>query len=303
VRGTHLTAIVFIVVAGCSFAGSTEMGDDPPPDPGEPPPPPGSDPVPPPPPGVERKCSEGDQVNMKACFDFEDPAPFQRAYDGYPMGEAADVEMMNVNIMMRAPNNQAAEIQANSSLRIPELAKLDIADELTVEMWIRPSQSPSSTVALLDNDRQFSISLRSDRRIECDLRVDGTSTPSATSTTTVSTSSWTHVACSYDGSRLRAYVRGDVEDCASFSETIATDSTVGIAIGADLQSNGTLGVRYIGGVDQIRIYARARDGGALCDAAGESDCRSSCPEPDGGGSGPGGGGPGGGGGGGGGGGD
>jgi hypothetical protein len=272
-RGTIRSCVILLLAAGgCGFSDWTE-GDGPL-DPTEPI---TEEPPPEEPTVIERRCSASmTDSTLRLCLDFEDPDPFDKAYDGtMPYNDA---EMVAVTPMTRTPQDQplerAAELSTTSELKIAESAELDIPDAITIGMWIRPSSAPEVDVALLDNDRQYSLTLRADRRTSC--AILGDSEPGK-DPVTADGSTWTHVACRYDGDEMRIYVNGSVSECRRFDKAIATDSMVGTAIGADLDATGQLGTRFVGGLDNVRVYARALSNSDLCAAAGRTDCETQCP--------------------------
>ena len=78
------------------------------------------------------------------------------------------------------------------------------------------------------------------------------------------TSSWTHVACSFDGTVLRIYVNGAVAAFESGSGSVTTAGTNGLAIG----SNSPSGDNFAGLIDDLRIWRIARTAAQICAASG-----------------------------------
>jgi len=71
---------------------------------------------------------------------------------------------------------------------------------------------------------------------------------------TLALNTWSHVAGTYDGSTIKLYVNGTLINSASYS-TPLTNSTQPLLIGRGAGSNG---YRWIGKIDDIRIYNYAR---------------------------------------------
>jgi hypothetical protein len=90
------------------------------------------------------------------------------------------------------------------------------------------------------------------------------------------TAGWHHVACTYDKSRLRVYVDGELSGCKSEDKSIPTSGIDGTAIGAKL-SGTTLSEPFTGQIDNVHIYDRRLTGSELCTLAGGADCNDRCP--------------------------
>ncbi len=71
---------------------------------------------------------------------------------------------------------------------------------------------------------------------------------------TLPDSQWVHVAATYDGSHMRIYVDGNEVNSVAEDGAIATDGTVGAAIGAH---PGSSAQPFDGRIDEVRIYTRA----------------------------------------------
>jgi hypothetical protein len=87
------------------------------------------------------------------------------------------------------------------------------------------------------------------------------------STRTVPVGTWTHVAATYDGARLRLFIGGRVAgSLAVTGRTCANDEP--LAVGAkDAPALGILEAFWDGRLDDVRIYRRALPGAAVADLA------------------------------------
>jgi len=127
-----------------------------------------------------------------------------------------------------------------------------------MEMWIRIPLNGWAT--LISNEGQYRMTLDYDR-ITCwhdQVR--------AVSSGEIGTDTWVHVACTYDGTTLRAFVNGSSSGCTRLSQPISTLGTAGTM----LVDN------YYGAFDDIHIYARGLTETEICTRANKSDCSSSC---------------------------
>lgn len=272
---------IALIMAGCTFSAPEGVAGDDVDD--------GGDPVdiPPAPQPVARHCSaDQSDLDLALCIDFEDPSLAQRALDGSK--NPADVTAVNVGSSMRIPSTEkAAELSPASTLDVPASPKLDL-QKFTIEMWIRPNLDPFTPQGLFDNPGQYRMLYETKREVRCGLAAGSASIDSRDS---LPLGRWSHVACRYDGKELRVYLNGHLSECGSLSRGATTPSG-GEAIGSLLQVSGTRthSSPFLGGVDNVRVYGRARTDADLCAAAGQpaGSCRTECPDDDRSGPGPGG---------------
>jgi hypothetical protein len=129
---------------------------------------------------------------------------------------------------------------------------LNLATAFTLEAWVYPTTSPASSVIihrLADGGQnQYALAL-----LESKLMVLGRSATGefrAFSTSTIPSGQWTHLAGTWDGTTLRAYVNGTQEGTASLSGTLLTSSQ-------PLRLGWTPGGGFTGRLDEVRLYGRA----------------------------------------------
>lgn len=178
---------------------------------------------------------------------------------------------------------RAAQLTAASKLRIAETTDLDLTT-LTVEMWIAPGQVSHPSYRLLDNHLQYFMALADRQWLEC-----GIGPEYIASAALITDTEWHHVACTFDGKELRAYVDGSVSACAAPSIQPPTTGVNGTAIGSSFFA-GRFQEPFVGGIDDVHVYARALSASEICSAADRASCAASCPPSGSGGGGGGGGG-------------
>jgi len=217
-------------------------------------------------------------ADVRLCIDFEDSSLAQRALDGSGgLNDAIATAITPLQRLGLAAPEQAAQLSQQSTLHVAETPALDLAT-LTIEMWIRPDAlPPQSTVAgLVDNYGLYSMQLTPDGRLRCAL--DGSS--SAESRSSLVVGAWRHVACRYDGYEMRAYVDGAVAECNQLGPAVS-DPIAGTAIGSRIVAPVGPAVafrdRFVGGIDNVRVYNGAIEEQRLCAAAGKTTCSFSCP--------------------------
>lgn len=86
----------------------------------------------------------------------------------------------------------------------------------------------------------------------CIVQTGGT-WPGVNATVGISLNTWAHVACVYDGSKIRIYINGALNNSATATGTIDSGSNW-VEVGWDVNDNGD---RYPGVIDDVRFYNRA----------------------------------------------
>jgi hypothetical protein len=89
--------------------------------------------------------------------------------------------------------------------------------------------------------------------LQCQYGISGT-TRTANATTALTLNAWNHVACSYDGSTLRAYVNGIAEGSFGASGSISNPGSPSVYIGRNVVNAD----HFNGLIDMVRVYGYAR---------------------------------------------
>jgi hypothetical protein len=195
---------------------------------------------------IGRACHATDP-SVQLCLDFEDATLEPTVVDSSRghNGTATDVQPMT------RPGQQAAAFGLTSDVHVAETPDLDIADNLTFELWIESNDSHATTWPV-DNDEQYALGL-ADNKVFCYAAGVYANTQVALGTQT-----WHHVACTYGKGELIAYVDGAPVGCHG------TDGPI-----PNMNSHGTdLGFAFDGGLDDIHIYSTLLDGTAIAAIAG-----------------------------------
>ncbi len=252
-----------IVVTGCTFA-------SPYPEPAEV--------IPPGPMPIAQPCRT-DEQGVVLCVDFEDESLAAQATDRSPNQNHAIAHDVESRLRL-PPDEHAAGLSPVSSLRVPESPSLDLAT-FTIETWIYPELKPGKgkDVGLFDNYSQYTMRLRDGLRIRCGLGL--VMKNSVSSEGAVQERAWSHVACRYAEGEMRVYINGYLSACQDLT-TVPLGGTLGSAIGAEIDPLAPEGLkdRFIGGIDNVRVYDRALEDDRICAAAGQTPgtCRNECPE-------------------------
>jgi hypothetical protein len=140
---------------------------------------------------------------------------------------------------------------------------LDITAAITLEAWIRPAQFKAGN--LIRNTGQYRMTINDAGYIGCEMAGEEIH---SYSTGIVKANEWHHVACTFDGSQIRAFIDGSSSDCDKTSNTtIAPDGTTGTQVAPD----------FAGDIDGVRIYARDLSlNNELCAHANRTTCQRQC---------------------------
>lgn len=221
------------------------------------------------PPPAARRCPTDNYLRL--CIDFDD----QATLTGDGSGRNHDAISTGISVMPRG-GEQAALLSASSRITVAETLDLDITSNLTIAMFVRPEAAPDIGDAFwaLDNNRQYALSYEDTTQFRC-----GLGTKTVDSGIWFPPGRWHHVACTFDqaAAMLKIYVDGYAAGCRRVTGPISTDGGEGLAIGANIGANQSFSDRFIGGIDNVQVYARTLPGAELCTAAGGSGCTDTCP--------------------------
>lgn len=240
-----LHASILVVIAGCGFEHGqlTDVKPD------------AADTTTPPP--VSRECRYPDP-SLRLCLEFDDGVLSPTVHDASP--NALTATAAGLTQVMRAATDPAAQAES-ANVRIMESPALDIANAITIEMWINPMRNEDAV--LLANEDQYGIGVTRSGHVGCGIA--GRQVFSYTEGT-VAANEWSHVACTFDGTRVRAFVNGVSTDCALTTSKIDTDGNKGTRIVPS----------FDGGIDGIRVYA-ADLTSQMCARVGKTNCQLECP--------------------------
>jgi hypothetical protein len=248
--------LIVVAITGCSF--NPPRGDDD----GGGQPPDGSVPL--------VNCHSTDS-ELRLCVDFESPPPNDGSPDHLTLTTDRVVAMDRVG---PEGAEHAVMVDATSSMRVAESPALDLTGDFTLELWIDATRLPMSGTRywMFDNNTQYAMELKDDGTMRCVIGSDTLDTVGM-----VTAGRWTHVACVYHDGDLEAFLDGNNNGCHSANPPVTT-GTVGSAIGANVGAGG-LTEQFVGGLDNVRVYARALEASEICRlATGGTSCDGGCPE-------------------------
>jgi hypothetical protein len=195
--------------------------------------------------------------DLRLCLDFEDPI-LDPVIQDLSAG-SHDAIALAITPWQR-DSQQAAALDWASQMMIPESPDLDIPKNLTIEMWINPDAD--TTAYPLVNHNQYVVGIEQ-QALYCQF-----GDQYVHANTHIAVDTWTHVACTYDGTTVTAYLDGNVSACwiSPMPHTIANTNTTGTQIG----------VNYSGAIDDVHVYARTLDSSQIQALAGVSKGNTIC---------------------------
>jgi len=136
---------------------------------------------------------------------------------------------------------------------VPDAATLDITTAITLAAWINPSSA--GTRSILRKSTQggingYEIALSSGGNVFIRFNQQASAdTYRLNSTSIYPTNTWTHVAGTYDGTTMRIYINGVLDNSIAATFTIAVNT---LALGIGAQPLGA--TPFQGAIDDARIY-------------------------------------------------
>ncbi|GLQ33503.1 LamG domain-containing protein [Litoribrevibacter albus] len=146
---------------------------------------------------------------------------------------------------------------ADDFVNVADDAALDIEDELTVAVWIRPDRYPSSgLMTILSKDENYEFHLNPDGTINWWWNNSSGFTREFDSNTSVPLNQWTHVAIVYSRSQgtQTIYINGVADASRSYTNQSLRTNNDPLQIGNDQYFSG----RYFSGdIDEVYVFEAA----------------------------------------------
>ncbi len=193
--------------------------------------------------------------NTLACYRFENNAQDSS-------GNGLNATTNNVGYVAGKVGNALQMIDGTSAADVAESTVVDVTTALTVEGWIKPTALPGAglRMGMLDNDGQWGVFLLEGGNMRCTVP-----NAAAQTTGTIVVNEWNHVACTFDGTTTKLYVRGVLEGQGTGATMLGTGGTTGLSIAANNPPGS--GDRLVGMIDELRLLPVARTATEVCQDA------------------------------------
>jgi hypothetical protein len=198
--------------------------------------------------------------NTLACYRFENNAQDSS-------GNGLNATTNNVAYAAGKIGNAMQMVDGTSAADVAETTTVDVTAALTIEGWIRPTAIPGTgaRVGMIDNNGQWGVFLIEANNMRCSMGAVALQT-----TGTIAVNEWNHVACTFDGTTTRLYVRGVLEGTGTGATMLNTGGTTGFSIAADNPPGS--GQQLPGMIDELRLLPVARTATEVCEDAQLSSC-------------------------------
>ena len=163
-----------------------------------------------------------------------------------------------LNALWRSSGKNGKAILFNgtsSRIDVNDSNSLDLTTNMTLEAWVKPTTLPTGFRTILHKERangdSYALYANHDiNRPSGEIRT-ASGYAEVTGTAKVPVTTWTHLATTYDGKKLRLYVNGVLKETTNKTGAIVPSSKP-LRIGSSV----VWGEFYNGLIDDIRIYNR-----------------------------------------------
>ena len=217
------------------------------------------------------------RTEYRAAVSYDAASGNVKASDNGVLASLANTAVTN-NSTVFPPANAACFTGSNNSyVSIPDSASLNVTSAVTIEAWIKPDgggewaliagkQQSSSDSNPWYSYRLYAGSQNSGekgfpRKIAFNISTDNGNEVGVYSDTVVQSGVWTHVAGVYDGSALKIYINGVLENTVSHTGNISVSSLpffIGKAPWTDYNN-------YNGLMDNLCVWNTARTAAQIAD--------------------------------------
>lgn len=189
--------------------------------------------------------------DLRLCIDFEHIAG-DRALDR--SGNDNHAELPPDLTMMPRGRGRAVEVDATTTIRVPNGSTLDVANDLTIDLWFGHTNL-AQYQGLIDTDNQYGIGIESNFQVSCTLVIGGVQDVLSAP---VSSGIWHHVTCVRRGAALEIYIDGRFDESDAVpTGTINVVPTLPLFLARDGDASGGSTSPLTGRLDDVRIFGRA----------------------------------------------
>ncbi len=194
--------------------------------------------------------------DLRACYDFADVGDGVLT-DLSSHGNDGTVGAVGVEA---GPFEGAVRVSGSEEISVADSASLDVPNTITFEawVWLDSNPQPGSRHGVLDNNGQYSLFLYPQNGFRC----DGGFVSAFTGE--VPLEQWVHVACTYDGDTMTAWLGGELVATETGGSALGVDNGDPMSIG---DGSPEFDEPLDGLVAAIRIWSVIRTAGEIADAA------------------------------------
>ena len=150
----------------------------------------------------------------------------------------------------------------NNYAEINDSSNLDIANQITMEAWIKPAttiNSTNSNMRIVDKQNAYYLLFDypgANGRLKLILRIGGNYVDLSSTTNSWNADQWYHIVGTYDGVTMSIYVNGARENFKSKTGNIE-NTDYKIFFGTRAVNNVATNMFFDGLIDEVKIYNRA----------------------------------------------
>jgi hypothetical protein len=215
---------------------------------------------------VPASAAPSPDLVLRYSFNTDTMAQISDASSNQISGTLLNADPATAFVAGREGSGKALNLIASEKqyVRVSESAALDVK-RFTLAAWIRYTGTVTPETRgrweVLEKAGAYWLNVRTDGRLRAGGFFGGCESSQfwkyADSTATVPTGVWTHVAATYNGTRLVLYLNGVRSGSLSVTGDTCTNDEP-LAVGAkDAPAKGILEAFWDGQLDEIRIYSRA----------------------------------------------
>ena len=147
---------------------------------------------------------------------------------------------------------------ANDAVSLTNSASFQsVTTSLTIEAWVKADNIVNEDVVFMANNR-YSLQLTGAGSIKTGIKIDE-GWCEGTSTVSIATGAWHHVALTYDGDVIRFYIDGQASGETNVTDgAIDADNDDPLSIGANKAGDAGGDNWFSGNIDEVRIWNDVR---------------------------------------------
>ncbi|MCD4695336.1 MAG: T9SS type A sorting domain-containing protein [Bacteroidales bacterium] len=141
---------------------------------------------------------------------------------------------------------------SNDYVLVPDDASLDITDEITLAVWIKPAKIGTQRIIRKVNTSGAGYSLFLSASGYFSIKFNHSDAIRVNTSELYNSyiNQWIHIAATYDGTTIKTYINGDPDNTKTISFTIGTNDKK-LCLGAKAEDGGN---KYEGVMDDARVY-------------------------------------------------